>query len=680
MQARMNRTVRMARGFMVLAVFMTGVAVAAHASDKWETNQAGIWVPPAGWTELGAVQDWRDTDTRFYRSQEDAQFLDESQNNVDQAGQYARTREYRGGYDGVDIAVWPTLSPVERDARTAAAGKELRYLTDFRRRLLNYVQNTRMGQTSGWGAEVSDHVVVGTALGKLRTAVALDPSNAAAWHLYSYFATLAGDVNRALAAIAGAEAALAAIDTKAVPELRAGVALDKAWLLRETGQFADARRSLEEAAAHGAVGDEPKLLQGLLAAQSGDDMTAIAMAIDLRGTEVAKFPTNYRDAGFGPELSNTEAWTRKPSSYLHDWILACTWLREGKVDLARAAFGTYCINDQRPFAHRFWNEAGQIYELTGRPAAALAAWNQARVCVPYYPFLVYKTGTENLGRLTGRPGAVPYLLGFDTNYLSGSRLAWAAALVTAVAESTDDHQRTVLASRALDQLEICERLGWYRGQALILRGQVFYLMGDVPSALAAVQQALGHLDAVGDRAGFAAVTAGLAQSGDALATQDIANFYGQSGASAGRWRVADDPQAELAGLRAAFESDPTDANRRALARFLVRNGEVSAGRELALVPLQGAAETAGAIARLDAADVVLVLEADRASGQTALAVAMVQTLAGGGTDPWDSAEVWTLAGFICLDSNLTDAGRRALERAAVLDPGNQGLKLQLSMM
>ncbi len=133
-------------------------------------------------------------------------------------------------------------------------------------------------------------------------------------------------------------------------------------------------------------------------------------------------------------------------------------------------------------------------------------------------------------------------------------------------------------------------------------------------------------------------------------------------------------------LQEAYDMDPGDENRRDLARFLIRNGQVPRGRGLAAAPLAGAAPTAENVSDLGAADLALLLEAERAAGQTDLALAMVAALGSGGVDPWQVAQVWALAGFICLDNDLRAEGRVALELAASLDPGNHGLKVQLSLM
>lgn len=648
-------------------------------SGLWATA-AQAWQAPKHWTEIGTVRAWVATDTKFYRIREESQYLDESQFKVDQVKQYAKTREYRGKLDGIGLKTWQTLSPLEQEKRRRAAQGELKFIVDFRRRLLNQVQNTRAGIPSGWGAEISDRTVVGIGLGKLGTAVALDPSDPYAWHMYSYFASLVGDEYRTLRALDGASAALQIIPPEELLPLRAEVDLDRAWLLRGQGEFAEAQASLESAGAHGVRSLEARLLQGLLAAQMGNDKLAITIAGELRGTAVRNFPSDMRSSGFSPEYNNVGAWTKKSSNYLHDWILAYTWLRVGKLNLASAAFGTHNLDDQRPFAFRFWNEAGAIYEVTGRRNLASQAWDQARVYAPYYPYLVYKAYALDLGKLTGRSGKIPFLLGFDSNYMNGNRIAYGAALVEMVAATSDEHKRQELASRALDELEICQRLGLYAGQASVLQGQVYYLMGDMSSALVEIEQALAQMDAVGDKAGFAAVLDGLSKARNELAAQDIAQFYGQSGTSRSRWQADKDPAATLAALRAAHSEDANDENRRDLARFMIRNGQVAQGRELALAPMGGGAIDADNITNLSAGDVELVLEADRIEGETRLALKMVQALEAGVADPWGISSVWTLAGFICLDNGLAEEGRRALERAAKLDPGNHGLRIQLSLM
>ncbi len=56
------------RGPMGLVILLTLVATGALA-----------WEQPSEWPEIGMVSKWREYDTMFYRINEDAPFLDQSQ-------------------------------------------------------------------------------------------------------------------------------------------------------------------------------------------------------------------------------------------------------------------------------------------------------------------------------------------------------------------------------------------------------------------------------------------------------------------------------------------------------------------------------------------------------------------------------------------------------------------------
>ncbi len=639
------------------------------------------WEQPAEWPEIGMVSKWREYDTQFYRIHEDAPFTDESQFKLNQAKQYAKTREYNGKMDGIDLVTFLAKDADEQAKRRKQAARELKFVADFHRRMQTLVQRIKQpGQGSGWGIQVSDMTVIGDCLGKLRTAVLLDPSNPYAWHVLGYFSDFLGDQNRAAAAFASAVAALNQIPTDQLTQLRAEVALDQAWLQRDQGNFEEAMNNLKAAVEYGAKGTGPRLLQGLIAAQTGETQKAVEIATALRSAEVRVFPPNLRSTSFSPEVSDVSTWRGRPSNYLQSWILALTWLYEGNSNMAAAAFGKFALNDQYPYAERFWNDAGRIYEITGRRSSAHKAWSMARINTPYIVYFVYKPYAVELGKLTGRPGAVPFFLGFDLFYTTGNRLAYGAALVEMVAAAEDEFEKQELAARALDELELCKRTGIYPGQVQVLMGQVYYLMGDLGSALLEVEGALQVMEDQGDTAGSTAVLHGLAKSDNQLAKADLANFYSQSGTLSGRWMKAEDREAQLAGLRKAYADDPTAGNRQGLARFLIRNDQIVEGRDLAMGDLKGEELTGDNITQLAGDDLALVLEADRTEGEDELALALVRALEGGATDPWNHAGLWVLVGFICLDGGDIADGKVALERAQELDPGNQGLKIQLAFM
>ena len=229
-------------------------------------------------------------------------------------------------------------------------------------------------------------------------------------------------------------------------------------------------------------------------------------------------------------------------------------------------------------------------------------------------------------------------------------------------------KRLEYAGQAMAELEACRASNTYPAQASLLLGSVYYQMQDLQSAVIEVETALELLESEGDAPGYAAVLDELANvSADHSAT-GVQNFYGQSGAAPSRWAPTTDPAAERAALQEAFDADPSEGNRVDLARYLVRHDEAEAGRDLVADHADGSAP-----------DMVVLLEAERTLGETARAEALVAQLEGG-TDPFNDAEVWTLAAFICLDAGMDDSAKAALTRALELDPGNHALRLQMRLL
>lgn len=631
---------------------------------------AVAWEVPSHWAELGTVDEWMRRDGEIWRFEGDAVFNNQSQKNVDQQRVYAETHTYLGSVDGISLADFLALDQASQQDRIKAARKHRDYLLRFRTRMDTYVNQSRADQVIGWGTNISDVTTVGEHLTHLRSAVAVDPANVYAWHIYALFCSIAGDVDRALGALDGAEAALAEVPEGELKDVRVRVALDRAWLLRDKGDIAGATEALDSAVAIGAPNVETTLLSGLLAVAAGDTRTAVDLAKSLRSVEIRKFPTPITGASAGfwrPERTNLGAWMKEPSNYLQSWIMALVWLQEGQPEMLGKAFRKYSVKDIYPLGWRFWREAGRIYEVSGRPELANQAWRAARVWAPYSAFYPVKIYAADLSRLTGRPSQHAVYLAYDRFYVGGQRLVPGAILAQAAAGETDEMKRLELAGQAMDELESCRAAGTYPAQASLLLGSVYYQMGDVQSAVIEVESALELLESEGDAPGYAAVLDELANVSADHSVTGVQEFYGQSGAAQSRWAPTVDPAAERAALLAAYDADPNDENRQALARYLVRHDEAEAGRDLV-------AEHAA-----EAGDMVLLLEAERALGETARAEDLVAGLRAG-DDPYDDAEVWALAGFICLDEGLTEDARIALERALELDPGNHALRLQMRLL
>ncbi len=120
----------------------------------------------------------------------------------------------------------------------------------------------------------------------------------------------------------------------------------------------------------------------------------------------------------------------------------------------------------------------------------------------------------------------------------------------------------------------------------------------------------------------------------------------------------------LTELRLRYVDDPTPANRRAYAWCLLQAGQAAEVRRL-LGPLWDAG--------IDREELAILLRADRALGLPARARHLARQLDAGRTDPPDSG-FWELVAAICLENGEPAAGRRALDHALSLDPGNAPLR------
>ena len=644
--------------FFVLALVLVAVPLTAAA-----------WEEPDHWPDVGTVSEWLTMDALMYRFEGDLPFLDKSQENVDQQKRYEQTRRYLGTMDAIGLADFLALPPDEQKARADATKKHRDYVVRFRNRMATYVQQTRSQQSIGWGMDVADVTTLGDLLRHMRSATGVDPANPYNWHLYSTFAYIAGDLERAALALRGAEAALAEVPEGELKDLRMAVALDRAWLERERGDFAASKEALDQAVAHGADGFDVILLEGLIAALSGDTQLALDMATKLSTVQISKFPYEYRSTSFSPEISNMGAWRKADSNFAQAWITALTWIKDGNLEMARSTFGNYKPVDVYPQSWRFWNDAGAIYEITGRPRQAGEAWNAARMWRPYAPYFPLKITAADIGRLTGRRGQVPVFKAYDTHIIAGSQLAFGFMLVMEVHGDPTDMEMQAAAGRALEALEVPRKAGVYAAQAHILEGTVYYRMGDKQSAFFEMEKALDLLAAEGNDLVYQNLIDDLASVQLSRSEAEIEEFLSQSGTLDARWVSPEDPVAYGEKLAAAYAADPSAENRHALAYNEIRYGDPAEGLKLV------ADHTSE-----NMMDLKLALQADRARNDSARAVALAGDLAASGKDLYGDAELWTLVGFICLDAGEHAIGKRALVQALELDPTNHALQVQMEML
>jgi tetratricopeptide (TPR) repeat protein len=620
----------------------------------------------------GTVKQWMDLDARFYRTFDDNRWVDRSQFNLEQRGIYQGTFQMRSPLSGIDLGGFTALPEDQKERRRELAADQLAYLDRYLMRVQEQVQRLRENLASGWGDWVSDSTVLGDILLKLRTACALDPSNPQSWHLLSYFSMCAGDEKRALSYLEAADAALQLVPAQEMKATRLRVALDRAWLLRSRGHLSGAVEQLDRADGLVRPGTESLLLRGLIAAQTGRTQEAYSIADRLDRSEIRRFPNNFRTTDFRPELLDPMSWKKGTSSYLADWIKALVLLEEGNLDLARKTFGNYRMDDHYPFAWRFWNAAGHIFEATGRSGEAIRAWNTARINRPWLRNMIYKPYELALGVLTGHDAKVPYMLGYDRFYIAGSRLAFAASLVGRVGSAEGEQEKLEWAGLALEELEVCERAGLYPGQALVLQGHVFYLLGDITSSLERLAASLPHLEKHGDLEVQQAVMKDMNAISRNQQAAEMKALFKQSGNSQGRWRAEADPEGRIVQLEADLEASPGSwPLKRELALLLIRNGRPAEGRALIETDKTHAATGEG---------LLLLVEADRQLGDAALALKLVKRLARGDAAPLTDPALWSLVGSVCLEQGNKDQAERALQHALSLDPENQGVRMQLRMM
>ena len=594
----------------------------------------GVGVPPQ-WQRLGTVDDWADVDHErghwiLGQSWEIYVVFDGDQQEI-----YRKTYERETHWSRITLAQWAHLSLGEQNARHAEADNLLGYLIAFRERLQH--------KTTYWGRR-QDIVVVGECLGRLHAAVGVDPTNAYAWNLLGYLSACVGDTRRAAAAYAETERALDMLGEGSLVGVRRRLALERAWLRRNLGDFGRATYQLELAEELGGEDEETNILRGLIAAQTGDEGEALARAQKLGHITVGRrHAYGLRDA---------------PSDFVKAWITALLWLQLGDSDTARGAFRKYGLNDRYPpYAHHFWNDAAGIYRRTGREDYAKGAWRVANFWIPYRPFFVDTRYGWDDSKLTGLKGGSLEYCSYDQFYLVGDRLAFASRYATVMHDVSDPGVKMDLATVALEHLEICKRTGYLPGYAQVVGSLVYHELQDMDSARHELRGAKKWLRERGEA------------MPEIIAGTEVVVI--RSGAG----RYDDDPDRTLEILTADWNETHSDESRQALGLFLVRHGNPRQGRELLTRGQEGVDPLT-----LPAEEICQLLEADRALQDQRLAGRLVAELEAGTEGLPDDSQVWALAAFCFIDQGDRHTGQVALQRAVELDPDNPGLRMQLRIL
>lgn len=628
---------------------------------------AAAYEPPSQWSELGTVEEWAALDSHFHRVAGVEGATDLKVYRFEQQSIYDTTKKRRTALPRLELQEFLALDEQDRTQRRDEAGGQLKYVVEFRHRIASRVSDVQMDYVGGWGTRPSDHRAVGDVLGRLQEAVGLDPSNVYAWHLLAWFSADCGDVWRALDALDGAEAALAILPPGALTEVRRRALLDRAWLLRDLGMYEQALERVDAAQKLQPADRETVLIRGLIAARYGDYRTATQLANQLDSTPVPFFLYDFdqhSQAQLRPAILDPMAWPTRDSGYLKAWILALMWLHEGQADLAWKAFPEFSLDRHYVNGRRFLNEAAAIYEATGRPSLAAQYWAAATRYVPFLPYLVYTQSGTNLESFTGRRGAVPFVLAYDTNLIAGSRLAHGVSLLGSALAGEEPAHRADLAQRAVLELEVCGRTDWDPAAAQLALGYAHALLGDPEATLAAAEAALADLDPQRDRERW-----NRADQLRKLALQGAPELRDGAGGDLPA-TAFETPEQTEARLRTLFGENPDDrAARRDLARWLIRHGRTDEGAGLleALLPPQGEPETG---------DWLVALELDRQLNDSARARQMLQALLEGRAANWPDPDLWATVGILCQEHGVERA-EAALRYALELNPDNRGLREHL---
>jgi tetratricopeptide (TPR) repeat protein len=622
--------------------------------------------PPDAWQDVGPVEKWREMDSHFLRIEGVEGSPEPSSFNFEQKSIYKATSRHRSELPLIDLATFKTLDPEKQAARQQRSRRELKYVKDYRLRVAGLVMNIKSQSHVGWGDSKADHRSIGDILGRLHTAVGLDPSNVYAWHLLAYLSANCGDGLRALNALDGCDEALDMHPVPVLTDVRRQVALDRAWILRDMGYFSQAAMVLDELVVDNTHEREAYLLRGLIAAQTGDMKRAIEIANDFQGTRVHAFPLDWEvKGGLRAAIYDPQTWSTRPSDHLKCWILALAWLREGNTEHTYKAFPEFNLDRHYDIGHRFLNEAAQIYEITGRNELATRFWTMAHNYVPFLPSMVYKTYGANLRPITYRSGAVPFILAFDSHLITGSRLGYGMALVNQALHEEDRDEQVDLANRAVFELEICLRSGMDTGAAALALGYAHAILGNSFEIVRAADTAQAAIERPGqDQARLAAVQrlrTIAEQAPDQHGTAPYSDLYGLPGETTEETKSR---------LRAAYETaDDKDSARRDLARFMIRFEDPEAAAALVEIPFaDGGAPTAE--------DWILILELDRVRKDTTRIVHLLDALKSGQAGRWPEARLWLTVGVTCQEFGI-QGGRLALEHALELDPDNTALQNQL---
>ncbi|MFH1841584.1 MAG: tetratricopeptide repeat protein [bacterium] len=397
---------------------------------------------------------------------------------IDTEALFRESRRYFADPEAVDLAVFRALSP--------AAQMERRELAQF-----------YLGEAERFEIMIWEHVAfikeefalthpkgylesMARCMGKLTTAVGLDPGNPEPWYDLAYLCGVVGDQVRYRQCLDATVAAIGKDETGLYRNLRHRLALDYAWYCRDNGWMEDGLVWADRADALKPEEEESILVRGLLLADLGEFQAACELAAQIRSIKIKR-----------------PMWGVIPSDFAENWIQSQAYRGQGNMLLACFVIGHVFFANEFPYANRYYNDIGMMAELNGTPRQATEYYGLAATGRPFFVYFPLKT-VAGPPRIFGRGHTeYPYSLAFDRFQVAGSLYAYGAQMALSCEMADDPDRKAEFGELALDALSACRRRSIRPTSALALRGRVHFNLDNYAQAEADLALACEEMDALG---------------------------------------------------------------------------------------------------------------------------------------------------------------------------------------
>lgn len=301
------------------------------------------------------------------------------------------------------------------------------------------------------------------------SAVGFAPDRPELWIFYAQETARVGDRVRALALLDHADAALRTRPAEERRRHRVEVALARAWIHRDRGEWLHAHAWADSAMRLSPDERETRLLQGLARADHGDLPGAFNRARNIENKHFFWFE-----------------WR---------WIRGMAELADGNLENAY-----HWLSETRPepaHAARFYRDLAMVCERLGNGIEARRYYGYSFDALDLSPAVCSGPEEVVLPDADGRLLTWPVWTSLGRYYAAGSPQAWALTAVDSFRAAVDPDRRGLWADQASDQLSICIRMQYDVDRYRALRGQIHAAMGAYDLGLSDLRRAVPALDAAG---------------------------------------------------------------------------------------------------------------------------------------------------------------------------------------